>query len=301
MRALTPADDNFHTPTCDDLFWTETAWFAFAVPERRLTAHVYPVFRTNQRICSSAMYIWDDTGEATYNSLYSYNYCHLPLPADLTKMRLQSGLSYDVLEPLRKYHVRYDTDDVHLDLIYEGLFEPILSPKEDHLDQPCTVRGTLTLYGEEIAVNCCEMRDKSWHVRSDHPLKLPEDLAQGSYTYAIDRDVAFLARAFSSDPNRTKIYTGWLYRDGVASELKSGERTVVRKGGVNSEVVIDAVDALGRRLRATGTTINRFAYHSTPAILPWLRGTNWIIEGKKVWGEDQEWAAGSSRKSLQFN
>ena len=33
---LTPDDDDFHRPTTDDPMWSETTWFSFCVPERRL-------------------------------------------------------------------------------------------------------------------------------------------------------------------------------------------------------------------------------------------------------------------------
>src|SRR5687768_17401786 len=35
-------DDGFHPPTSDDPSWTETCWFTFTVPERRLSGQLYP-------------------------------------------------------------------------------------------------------------------------------------------------------------------------------------------------------------------------------------------------------------------
>jgi hypothetical protein len=61
------ADDSFHPPTNDDAFWSETAWFAFSVPERKLAGWTYPFFRPNQGICSAAVFLWDDTGELPFN------------------------------------------------------------------------------------------------------------------------------------------------------------------------------------------------------------------------------------------
>ena len=45
-------DDLFHPPTSDDPFWTETCWFTFAVPERKLSGQLYPFFRANQGVTS---------------------------------------------------------------------------------------------------------------------------------------------------------------------------------------------------------------------------------------------------------
>ena len=45
-------DDEFHPPTSDDPYWTETCWFTFTVPERTLSGQLYPFFRPNQKVTS---------------------------------------------------------------------------------------------------------------------------------------------------------------------------------------------------------------------------------------------------------
>ncbi|UIX31970.1 hypothetical protein [Streptomyces sp. GQFP] len=299
-RAATPADDDLHPPATDDPFWTETAWFAFAVPERRLTGFVYPVFRANQRICSSGVYLWDDTGETDLDCLYAHNYWHIPLPDSLTSMRLPSGLSYDVLEPLRSYRVRYDSHDLRVDLTYDGLVEPVLTPRADHLDQPCRVQGEIVLLGERIEVDGFEFRDKSWSVRSDHSLVLPDDVAHGSYMYGVTAETAFLARTTGADPDRDQVRRGgWLLRDGVTSPLVEGTRRAEREPGrPPTRVVVEGRDELGRTFTATGDTVNHFAFRSTPAMSPWVSGVQWTIDGVPAWGENQEWSlTGRARRA----
>lgn len=292
MRALTPADDDLHAPVSDDPFWTETAWFAFAVPELKLAGHFYPVFRTNQNICSSGMYVWDDRSTYAHDALYCHTYWHLPMPETLTQLRLPSGLSYDVIEPLKKYRVRFSAEGFSADLVYTGLFEPILSPKGDHLDQPCHFEGWIELAGDRIDVNGFEMRDKSWHLRSDKPLKLPPDIANGAYAYGAREDFAFLVRLSGGGETLSTVQGGWVWRDGVVSPLQSGSRTVARSGtGVGDVVELEGTDEMGRTFRARGTTVSHFGYQATPAILAYLRGTEWDVEGGYAWGEDQEWDA----------
>ena len=46
MIAFHP-DDEFHPPTDDNPYWTETCWFTFTVPERRMSGQLYPFFRTS--------------------------------------------------------------------------------------------------------------------------------------------------------------------------------------------------------------------------------------------------------------
>jgi hypothetical protein len=299
VRELTTADDDFHVPTSDDIFWTETAWFAFAVPDRRLTAFAYPLFRINQKVCSAAVHVWDDSAEVDHEVLYSHNYWHLPLPDSLAHMKLPSGLSYDVIEPLKTYRLQYSCDEVSFDVTFEGTYPAQLSAGSgydgNHIDQPGRVRGSMCLHGETIAVDCYEMRDRSWHVRPDASLKLAAEIAQGSYTYAVSGDETFIAKTAGSDRNRTKITGGWLLRDGVLSPLIEGERIAERPTGrPPRRVRVESVDALGRPLVATGTTVNHFAMRATPAIVGWISGTIWEISGAPLWGEDQEWSAGAS-------
>ncbi len=44
---LLPEDDGYHAPPDDDPWWTETTWFSWMVPERRLMGHWYFVMRVN--------------------------------------------------------------------------------------------------------------------------------------------------------------------------------------------------------------------------------------------------------------
>ena len=76
----TPADDEFHPPTEPDPFWSETCWWTFTVPERRLSGQLYPFFRPNQGVMASGVYFWDDTAHALWSCRYAKNFWHLPIP-----------------------------------------------------------------------------------------------------------------------------------------------------------------------------------------------------------------------------
>ena len=73
-------DDEFHPPTNDDPYWTETCWFTFTIPERRLSGQLYPFFRTNQRVTAGGAYFWDTQGDQMWNCRYAKNFWHLPIP-----------------------------------------------------------------------------------------------------------------------------------------------------------------------------------------------------------------------------
>lgn len=283
----TPADDRFHTPAEAHPLWSETSWYAFAAPQRRLCGCVYPLFRPRLGVCSVAVHVWDDSACEPWRALYSRTQWHLRMPAgDLTACSI-GGLELDCLEPLRRYRVRYaDGELCALDLEYEGLFAPHavgVAGGRGHLDQPCRVRGTLQLRGERIAIDGFEMRDRSWHVRDD----LRSTRASYSYGIASERE-AFLAVGLC-DGDTCRIATGFLWRDGEKHALTSGTRRVLERGdGHPLRVGIEAIDAAGRRLETHGLTTSRLANQATPGMFAWLSLTQWEWQDGRATGEDQE-------------
>src|SRR5262249_56231549 len=71
---VTHPDDRFHPPSSDDPYWTETCWFTFAVPERRLSGQLYPFFRPNQRVAAGGAYFWDESGSSVSSCRYAKNF-----------------------------------------------------------------------------------------------------------------------------------------------------------------------------------------------------------------------------------
>ena len=251
LTEVTPADDSFHAPATDDPFWTETAWFGFSVPERRMSGAVYPLFRPNQGVCSAGVYVWDDSGQELWQLPYARNAWHAPMPDhDLRELRLLNGLEYDCVEPLTTYRVRYaDADEIALDLTFEALHPPHgigLGSGSGHVDQAGRMTGTLDLHGERITVDCVEMRDRSWGVRRDH------GMVRAGYHYGFaDGRNGFQAMSFLNGDEQV-IVAGYLLEDGELVRLVSGTVKVVRTDTAPVEVVLDAQDARGHGVQAHG-------------------------------------------------
>lgn len=282
---VTADDDRFHPPAADDPFWTETAWFGFSIPERRISGAVYPLFRPNQGVCAGGVYVWDDSAENLHEILYGRNYWHLPLPDDLAKLRLLSGLEYDVVEPLHTYDIRYqDGSEIDLRLRFEAIHPPHAPAvgAHGHLDQAGRVTGTLVLAGEEIAVDCIEMRDRSWSVRRDNgPMRAAYD-----YGFA-GPDHGFLAMSISAGADDL-VVAGYRLVDGRMVKLTGGTRTVERVDGRPALVRIAVDDADGGRLEAMGRCVNRFAFQSSPNYFAWMSLMEWDLGGRTGWGQDQD-------------
>lgn len=293
---ITAADDAFHPPASADIWWTETAWFAFAVPERGICGALYPLFRPNLGVCSAAVHLWDESADAPGEVLYGRTFWHLPMPSSLERMSLACGLAYECVEPLRRYRLRYeDGADLALDLHFEALFEPHAvggGGERGHFDQPGRVRGSLRLRGEEIAVDCLEMRDRSWGPRPD-----TVGLRAGyAYATASERDAFHVMSIFTGECDQ--VVGGYLLRDGRLADIASGTRQVVeRDRGRPQRVQISAVDTLGRELQAEGRCASRLAFQASPGLFAWMSLTHWRFAEYEAWGEDQDvWPANAPRR-----
>jgi len=151
-----------------------------------------------------------------------------------------------------------------------------------HLDQFGRVTGTLVLHGEEIAVDCLAIRDRTWAIRSD---RSKHGGGFGYTSAAAETGEAFLAVGGADD------VTGFVVLDGRRAELVRGGRRVERDAerGYVTYVVVEATDSEGRDLSAAGRAINRMAM-PVPGVhgLAWTSLVEWTINGIPAWGDDQE-------------
>jgi hypothetical protein len=302
-RAAPHRDDEFHPPTSDDPYWTETCWFTFTVPERRLSGQLYPFFRPNQGVVAGGAYVWDDRGDQLWNCRYAKNFWHLPLPDQpLSDITLPNGIHYRCLEPLTRYAVAYDDpdgDELHVDLVFTAVATPHYLG-DAHLDQPGRYQGTIVLQGEEIAVDAFGFRDRSWGVRPQFGQGLTSSPAQrGGYSYATasERD-AFHSITLDFGDGCLNIH-GYVLRDGTWSKLTAGRREVVERhdSGFPRRVVLEGTDELGRALHAEGTSLNALGLHLNPNLFTVNCLTEWTVDGTTMFGEDHDnWSAPAARR-----
>ncbi|MDI2127273.1 DUF7064 domain-containing protein [Yinghuangia seranimata] len=292
----THPDDEFHPPTSDDPYWTETCWFTFTVPERKLSGQLYPFFRPNQKVAAGGAYFWDDTGRHMHDCLYAKNFWHLPLPDQpLSDIQLPNGISYRCLEPQKVYEVKYADpdggDEISVDLTFTGVLPPhYLGDK--HVDQPGRYTGEIVLRGEVIPVDAYGFRDRSWGVRSQFGQGLMTSPAKrGGYSYATaSENDAFHAITMDFGTGCVAIH-GYVLRDGVWSKLAKGRREVVERDDVSgwaTRVVLEGVDELGRELHAEGRMENRLGFFLNPNLFTVNCLAEWTFDGVTAYGEDHE-------------
>lgn len=297
IHSFTEIDDNFHAPDPAEPWFTETAWFGFNVPERKMGCWLYAWVRQNMDNAGGGVFVWDDTATEPWNlPYYKYQYTQpLPDKRDLNDFTFPENYSVRTLEPLTRYALTYqDRDLISLDLEFEALFPPhgFASGEppfhaQPHLDQMGHVTGTMVLNGETIPIDSYSIRDRSWGPRLDH---------RGNrigYPFGCAKDIAFCLFAV---PNRDfsdadeRINHGFFWVDGEKHALAPGGLRQVERDPVHNwptRMTIEAIDTAGRRLHAVGEVESRFMLH-VPRGICINSSIRWDINGKTAYGEDQD-------------
>ena len=290
---MTEADDCFHPTPDGEPAWTETMWFAFMVPERRLLGYIYPAFKPNLGIQFGGVRINEGDTELPWDMPLHHWDHHVPMrpDADLRDLALPSGLTVRRTAPGGHYRLGYATEELSFALRFDAIMQPMISGGKDgafvgngHIDQPGRIQGELVLHGERIAIDCLAMRDRGWGPRKEGRQ------VQMGYMYAIaSPGSAFLSVSGTGRSGIDKVVSGFLMRDGIWSKLVSGTRTVTRDAqGRAVRLEVAATDEMGRPFTASGTVESRFMSMSYASMLVWCNLVRWSFDGQTVWGEDQD-------------
>ena len=176
--AFSPDDDDFHDEQLSDRWWeSETNWFSWNVPERRMGGWTYGQARPNARLCNGGVWLWDDSAALSWELPYHVHYSGLQLPdrsvRDMRDFEWPTGVHVKMLEPLTKYAIDYDdAPDLEVHLEFDAIMAPNPHPvgvapfvKGTHFDQAGRLTGEVVLRGERIRVDCYSVRDRSWGPR----------------------------------------------------------------------------------------------------------------------------------------
>jgi hypothetical protein len=307
-RAIVPEDDSwrFH-PRPDDPFWNESGLFGFMIPEHRIDGYFYVWHRPNMNLTSAGVAMWDERGGETHNCLYSEWFDFNPMApgTDMFDFRLANGMSCELLEPLRRYRLGYESDAFSLSLLWEGAYTPPnlhydKSAEQGfdvyggvHYEQLGTVQGSVTLHGETFEVDCHHFRDHSRGLRPG-PLR---GLPGGGFDFGwASEQTSFAVTTVRPDPTapvmaRSIDHPGYghFMKDGELGRVVAGERQVVERepDGRPRRVTMRLEDERGRELHAEATVQNCLKWHSL-WYMQWCLA-RWEIDGEQGWGECQDW------------
>jgi hypothetical protein len=237
------------------------------------------------------------------------------------------GFSVMMLRPMRDYRIEFADPavDFAVQLTFEGVHDPRrATPGEPpfmehaHFDQLGRVTGELTLSGEQVAVDCYSIRDRSWSPRggpapvSRKPAgsgdaatrvrnpggpgwrEIERERGRGRIQYIFGHsgpDTGFLAfvRVVDGDAaGWSPLNHGWLLRDGhfelldkSASSMKNYRDPVT---GWTSHMEVALTDVSGRTMNTEGCAVSHICERGggSTALM------RWELDGRIGWGEDQD-------------
>jgi hypothetical protein len=300
---LTEKDWLFH-PRSDHPHWNESAWFGFHIPERRINGWIHINHRPNMNYSIAGVGLWDPTGEEIYDCLYHSWNDPVPLPegSQMFDFSLMNGIKLKTIEPFKAVEIRFQDDDIELELTWESFMEPQIANFQvgldefghGHYEQGGHMEGRVVTFGEELEIDCWSNRDHSWGPRRFW--KNP----RGDFPWAVANEkAAFHCLAISDqhpddDPvvgTKEKVVAGWYVRDGQVAKLDSGHRQVTERGpdGRPELVTIDAHDELGRDLHAQATILNWLRWPGYANYFQWWMLAEWRFDGHQAYGDVSEW------------
>jgi hypothetical protein len=290
--------DRFAPTRTDDPYWNESAWFSFSIPEKEIHGMVYYFFRPNMNLLMGGPILWDGSGARTWDCLY-YDWHHfqtIPDGAEKFDFRSHTSLEVRVLEPQRKYALKYDQPDFRMDLTWTGLEPPhhflgmeieatgMTAENRMHFEQMGRATGTVELRGERLAIDSYALRDSSWGVRQMDGVK------RGSYFWAVaDENNAFHAQVMG-EGDEMRVVGGFLKLDGVTASLTGGKRVVTEMGEVTPRRFdLTLIDQNERTISISARVCSDLMVNFYPRVqVVWSLLQADFGDGKTGWGDIQE-------------
>jgi hypothetical protein len=308
FRAISASDELLHPErnklvTADSL--TETQYFGFSVPEARIHSYTYLWHHPNLHVVTGGLWAWRGVKRYMVQSELCDFGTYMNdsvLANDLHAYRLANGFGVKILEPLKRFHLTYadPVRDNSVNLIYEAVAPAVMFGDGNHFEQSMRVTGELTLRGTRYAVDCFNVRDRSWgKARPENNIPMPP---ASWMTGVFNRDFSFNCNVFdqaSGNPELTGSFAlpeaqtlagGWLFRSGKLGRIVRVRKRVARapESLISNEIEFDAVDEFDRRLQVRGTLVASCPWQAWGNFNASINLMRWESEGQVAYGDCQE-------------
>ncbi len=300
------ADELLHAPAASGHYSaTETSYFGFNIPARRLNGEIYLWFHPVLKVMSASVYIWTGIKSSTLACEYVNHFHYLPWPANnIADYTIEAlNLHIRVLEPLRQIQIDFadQARGVSFSLLQTAIMPPGVRPGGHHFTQAMRVTGELTLYGERMLIDGYFSRDRSWgQERREDPMLLPAlswmvgvfDDSFAFHALALD-DPALgpeWAKAFPHIKSGENLFWGYVWQDGELTPLVAARKLTRRDAGGLAPVSIDMEleDARGRRLALRGEVQARTPWQTWQNMNVFFCQTKWTTDGRVGYGDTQD-------------
>jgi hypothetical protein len=300
-----PADELLH-PVAGDAPYalTETSYFGFNLPERRINGEIYVWFHPRLRVASAGVFCWQGMKPTALAAEY-YDYrLYLPYPErQIDDYSLANGLRFRVEEPLARVELAYDDPErhTHLRLVSRAVMPPAVIPGGGHFVQAVRTEGELVLDGQAHPIDGWFTRDRSWGApREERPYPVPP---LGWLVGVFGDDFAFHVRAFDDPalgPEWAGHYAfpqagqnlrfGYVWREGrLVALARAAKRTVRAADGlapVAFELELEDVEGVRHPIR--GEVTARLPWNTWSNVLVYMCQTRWRSGEREGYGDAQD-------------
>ena len=261
LIALDPAGDGLHSATADPM-WREAWYFEVYDPASRVQFHAY------QGVFPNA-----GTGDLTAAFFLNGQRVHeimkvdFTVPADPIEERLAFGpMKMEMLVPYERWKIRYDTEEVSADLIFDAVDAPYSwaesrlfmessgndEQRSQHFDQFGRYTGTVWAQGRSYPVNALGFRDRMWGWGARrHWTSYVVMWAGFSEDFVANVSIQNFA-------DGTQGLCGYIYQDGQRSLARRARVELVwhpHRWRTVQNAVIQMEDRRGRRVELSGTPL----------------------------------------------
>lgn len=324
---FTPDDDRYHQLS-DDPYETETNWWSFNIPDRKIGCWIHTPYYPNRKTVTWRIFVWDDQGVDPGHLAYYKRVEEAPMPVDpdLRDITFPSGgYSLKMLEPGMRYHLGYSDPERNfaLDFTHTGVhpphrFQPGEPPfiQTPHYDQLGHIEGVLTLRGEKIPINSYSVRDRTWGPRGGPYAtsrkqyaadssrvvqpggpkwrEIERERGRGRIQYIFGHsgpDAGFLGFVRVQDGDATgwaPMNVGWLLRDGVFGRIDKTKSKMINFRDPLTGWSSHMQVALADDLGRSMEVEGLSVSRMSEAGYGTNQLMRWEFDGKIGWGEDQD-------------
>ncbi len=284
---------------------TETYYFGFHIAEAAIHGTVYIWFHPNLNVVTAGTLISQGIRPcslaADYFNMHAYLRLDEHVDAETGAMQFPGGLKLTPIEAMQEWRLQLDdaAADTRFDLRFTGSAPAVVRADQKHFDQTMHVLGTLRLRGQDYAVDCFEIRDRSWqNARPEDRMPVPPYdwicLTRGdafAMNLSLFDDLQLLGDAGGALHLPPKLLQdGWVYRDGALRRIVEVAKRTERSADIllPTRHQIRAVDEDGKAYDIHGETVGSCNWNGWPNMLWHQCLTRWTCNGETAWGEVQE-------------
>lgn len=284
---------------------TETQYFGFSVPEHGIHGLAYLWHHPNLKVVTGGVMAWKGIARRSIDAelfdIRAYM-SDAAIANDLHDFRLDNGYGVRIIEPNKAFELTYSDEakQNRVTLRYDAVTPTIMFGDGTHLEQGLRVTGELTLLGTTYAVDCFNIRDRSWaKLRPENSMPLPpiswlsgvfgKDLFFNCNIMDHEGSNPFCTGTFSKSP-ADALTSGWVWDKGELSRVVQAFKTVERDPHdlLPRRMTLHLITSSGRELKIDGELVASCPWATWPNMLANVTLMRWTCEGQTGYGDCQD-------------